>query len=1114
MVEEDYEKLVYHSCMIPLSFIILLIFSGTINKADAQTEGTTERDRDILLSLKSFLEEHNKMNRGKYTQWNQLSSDYCNWSGIACDPITRRVTGIDLSKSSLNGEISGNFSGLSDLSSVDLSGNTLSVIPSDLSGCRSLKYLNLSHNTLKGELNLTGLSSLEVLDLSLNKIEGEIRPSFPAMCSNLRVLNISSNNFTGSVDGCFDGCTKLEYVDLSANIFTGQVWPGFARVKSFDVAENNFTGMISPWLFDGNCSLETFDLSENNFTGDFPGEISNCKNLSTLILGGNNFSGSVPDTLGSLSSLRVLILGGNNFTNQIPESLLQCRNLRFLDLSRNNLGSEVPPILGRFTQLQVLVLHANSFSGGLNSSGILRLPNIQRLDLSYNNFSGHLPIEVSNMGNLQFLDFAHNNFLGKIPSEYGSLNQLLALDISFNRLTGSIPPSLGKLTSLLWLMLANNSLTGEIPPQLGNCRSLLWLNLANNKLYGRLPNELTNIGNNPMPTFLSNRRGKLVPGSGECLAMKRWIPENYPPFSFVYSLLTRKSCRSIWDRILKGYGLFPICMPGSKVQTLQISGYLQLTGNRFSGELPPDIGRMKNFSMLHFADNNFNGSLPSNIEKMSLVFLNVSRNNFSGTIPMQIGNLKCLQDLDLSLNNFSGIFPTSLNDLGELNKFNVSFNPFISGVIPSTGQLATFENNSYLGDPLLVLPSFINNSTSSSKNNERSHKMVRSVAKIATSLVIAIMILVLLICGLLSVLVFNLVKSPSENTSVYLLKDTKSRHESSSCTSSSSSPWMSDAIKVIRLDKTEFTHSDILKATGNFSEDREIGRGGYATVYKGVFADGRVVAVKKLQRGGIEGEREFRAEMEVLTQHGVNWPHPNLVNLYGWCLDKADKLLVYEYMEGGTLEDIITDRTRLTWKRRVEIAIDVTRALVFLHHECYPSIVHRDVKASNVLLDRNGKARVTDFGLARMVDAGETHVTTTVAGTVGYVAPEYSQTWQATTKGDVYSFGVLAMELATGRRAVVDGEEECLLEWARRVLGKNERLGLDHSTIPGLVVGPGKKQGASEMGELLGIGIKCTAEVPQARPNMKEVLSMLVKILGYKGDICKDLDYVSVVCDV
>ncbi|KAI4335946.1 hypothetical protein L6164_014539 [Bauhinia variegata] len=240
--------------------------------------------------------------------------------------------------------------------------------------------------------------------------------------------------------------------------------------------------------------------------------------------------------------------------------------------------------------------------------------------------------------------------------------------------------------------------------------------------------------------------------------------------------------------------------------------------------------------------------------------------------------------------------------------------------------------------------------------------------------------------------------------------------------------------------------------------------------------------------------------MEVLSGNGFSWPHPNLVTLYGWCLDGSDKILVYEYIEGGSLEDLVTDRTRFTWKRRLEVAIDVARALVYLHHECYPPIVHRDVKASNVLLDKDGKARVTDFGLARVVDIGDSHVSTMVAGTVGYVAPEYGHTWQATTKGDVYSFGVLAMELATARRAV-DGGEECLLEWTRRVMGyRRHGFGKSVNVIPVLLMGSGLVEGAVEMSELLRIGVKCTAEAPQARPNMKDVLAMLVKICYPKGD--------------
>lgn len=237
--------------------------------------------------------------------------------------------------------------------------------------------------------------------------------------------------------------------------------------------------------------------------------------------------------------------------------------------------------------------------------------------------------------------------------------------------------------------------------------------------------------------------------------------------------------------------------------------------------------------------------------------------------------------------------------------------------------------------------------------------------------------------------------------------------------------------------------------------------------------------------------------MQILSGNGFNWPHPNLVQLYGWCLDGSEKILVYEYMEGGSLEDLILDRVRLNWRRRIDLAIDVARALVFLHHECFPSVVHRDVKASNVLLDKDGRGRVTDFGLARIMDVGDSHVSTMVAGTIGYVAPEYGQTWKATTKGDVYSFGVLAMELATARRAL-DGGEECLVEWAKRVMG-NGRHGLSRAVIPVAVLGSGLVEGADEMCELLKIGVRCTNEAPSARPNMKEVLAMLINIIGLRG---------------
>ncbi|KAL4559314.1 hypothetical protein LXL04_031452 [Taraxacum kok-saghyz] len=1067
--------------------ITMILFLILISGKDAIGD-SLDSDKEVLLNLKSFLEQKNKVNQGDYRKWDPLSQTPCNWPGISCSG--NRVTGISLPDNDIAGNFFGNFSALTELTHLDLSTNTIDgTIPPDLGSCRNLKALNLSHNIIGGELNLTGLSSLEIIDLSMNRFSGDIMMSIPRVCDALVVANLSANHFTGEITTSMDVCPKLEYVDVSSNLLTGNLWFGINRFTEFSVSENIVNGTLPAWIFRENCSLQALDLSGNALVGGIPKEISNCRNLTLLDLSGNFFTGKIPTEIGLITNLNELLLGNNSLSKEIPESFLGLTNLKYLDLGRNNFTGDIQEIFGRLTQVKNLLIHANGYTGGLKSSGILLLQNISRLDLSFNDLSGPLPAEISQMASLRYLILAHNNFSGRLPSEFGNLRRLQALDLSANNLNGSIPSSFGNLTSLLWLMLANNSLSGKIPPELGNCSSLLWLNLADNQLSGNISPALANIGRNATPTFLLNRQTNPMAGSGECSAMRRWIPADYPPFSFVYALLNRKTCRNSWDNLLKGHGIFPVCVPGSIVRTKQISGYLQLNGNRLSGDIPPEIVSMDNFSMVHLGNNQFSGTLPAELGKMPLVVFNVTRNKFSGRIPMQIGFLKCLRNLDLSYNNFSGTFPTNLNNLTELSKFNVSYNQYISGMIPAIGQLATFEKSSYLGDPLLDLPSFIDNSTNTTSQNNGRRSNPR---KWGAVLVLMFLLLAFTVCGVMTILVCIVTKNPADQPP-YLLKS-GNKFTSSSGGSGSSSPWLSDAVKVIRLDKTAFTHADIITATKNFSNDRIIGRGGFGTVYRGVLPDGREVAIKKKLREGMEGEREFRAEMEVLTRNGFGWPHPNLVTLYGWCLYGSEKLLVYEYMDGGTLEDLIQDRTAFRWKRRIDVAIDVAHALVFLHHECHPSIVHRDVKASNVLLDKNGKARVTDFGLARVVDAGDSHVSTMVAGTVGYVAPEYGQTWQATTKGDVYSYGVLVMELATGRRAV-DGAEECLVEWSRRVVGDRRQSTVP---VPGLVAENG--EGAVEMYELLRVGIRCTAEAPHARPNMKEVLGMLVRILANRTD--------------
>lgn len=1132
--------------------LLLLLVLSIACTVEVSATTPLESDKQCLLEIKAKLQHYNPVYQGNYTLWRPSDQDPCSWPGVTCGAGGARVTALDMRGSFIACNLSvfsPDLKRLTALEHLDLSQNFLSgAIPVDLHVIQGLRHLNLSHNRLSGELQLLpGLAGLKELDLTLNRFEGDVSGNFPEACGELVLLNMSMNNFTGDVRRMFERCPKLRYLDISTNRFTGEVWSGVAVFREFCASENNLSGVVPPDIFPSTtadsgdtvgCALEVLDVSQNQLRGQFPATVSNCRALRVLNLWGNAFDGPIPPSIGQLSALEGLFLGNNRFDREIPRELLNCSRLDFLDLSKNDFTGEIQPVLGRFVHVRFLVLHSNNYTGGIEESGILKLPRVERLDLSFNQFSGKLPLGLVSMPRLKYLILAFNNFSGSIPPEFGNMAELQALDLSYNRLTGSIPQSLGNLTSLLWLMLGNNSLTGEIPKEIGRCRSLLWFNLANNRLSGSLPPALFDIGSDPRPTFEKNKREeRVLPASGECLSMRRWIPASYPPFKFSFELLNRKSCRIVWDRLLKGYGIIPVCAnTSSAYRSLTISGYLQVTGNNLSGAIPPEIGRLRNFSLLHLDQNAFTGQLPRQIARLPLGVLNVSKNAFSGPIPREIGGMTCLQNLDLSVNNFSGEFPgADFNKLSELSHFNVSYNPFLTGEVPQSGQMATFSDESFLGDPLLRRrfgTAARNETDDGLKWRRKKRRPVAFFVFLGFSCTfVALGFLALLICmqfrpppvrnqpdddesmfyrcsskgddgkQCMKLTVADLLSQKEQAISLSSSPSTASNATATSDIAASSTNSGYDSgmstIMLFRLDRSAaFTYADIVRATDSFSEDAMLGRGGSGTVYRGVLPDGRRVAVKQLQREGPEGEKEFRAEMEVLTRFGNTtscddgggWtPHPNLVPMLGWCLAGSEKLLVYEYMEGGSLEDLITDWGRLPPEQRLETALGVAQALAFLHHECRPAVVHRDVKASNVLLDGQGQARVTDFGLARVVRPEETHVSTVVAGTVGYVAPEYGQTWQATPKGDVYSFGVLVMELATGRRAL-EGEEECLVERVRRTWAAKEE-GEAPTVMANMAAGE-----VPMMRELLMVGVRCTAEAPQARPNMKEVLAMLMKI--------------------
>lgn len=283
-----------------------------------------------------------------------------------------------------------------------------------------------------------------------------------------------------------------------------------------------------------------------------------------------------------------------------------------------------------------------------------------------------------------------------------------------------------------------------------------------------------------------------------------------------------------------------------------------------------------------------------------------------------------------------------------------------------------------------------------------------------------------------------------------------------------------------------FTYEELVKATNNFSSQNLLGEGGFGSVYKGVLPDEREVAVKQLKIGGSQGEREFKAEVETISR--VH--HRHLVSMVGYCISENQRLLVYEYVSNDTLYFHLhgVGKPVLDWATRVKVAAGAARGIAYLHEDCHPRIIHRDIKSSNILLDNNFEARVSDFGLAKLCLDANTHISTRVMGTFGYVAPEYASSGKLTEKSDVYSFGVVLLELITGRKAVDASQplgDESLVEWARPLLS----YALDNEEYEGLVDPRLEKNYVeSEVFRLIEVAAACVRHSSAKRPRMGQVV--------------------------
>lgn len=888
------------------------------------------------------------------------------------------------------------------------------------------------------------------LNISSMALYGSVSPDISRL-DKLMELSIDGNNFTGEIK--IENMSSLCFLNVSNNQFSGGLdwnYSSLPNVQVLDAYNNNFSANL-PLGVVGMMNLKHLELGGNYFYGTIPKSYGSFLELEYLSLAGNDLQGQIPKELGNLTSLKEMYLGYYNvYEGGIPKEFGKLVNLVHLDLSTADLDGSIPPELGNLKSLNTLFLHINRLAGPIPRE-LGNLTSLVNLDLSVNSLTGEIPYEIINLRQLKLLnlfinrlhgsipDFVAdypemetlalwmNNFTGVIPRNLGQNQKLQILDLSSNKLTGTVPLYLCASMQLKILILQKNFLFGSIPESLGTCSSLVRVRLGENYFNGSIPSGFIYL---PEINFLELQNNML---SGS-LSENRGSSSNQ----------TKLGQMNLSNNQLSG----PLPFSLSNFSSLQI---LLLSGNNFSGPIPPTIGELHQAVKIDFSGNSLTGEIPHQISNcIHLNYLDLSQNALSGSIPQDISNIRILNYLNLSRNHLNEAIPLSIGLMKSLTTADFSFNN-LSGKLPETGQFSVFNATSFVGNPQLC-GSILNNPcnlTATANISAKSHNAFKLVFALG-----------LLMCSL----VFA----------------TAAIVKAKSFKKNSSNSW-----KMTAFQKLDFSVSDVLECV---KDGNVIGRGGAGIVYHGKMPNGVEIAVKKLLGFNSINSHDHGFKAEIRTLGNIR--HRYIVKLLAFCSNKDTNLLVYEYMRNGSLGEALHGKKGgfLSWSLRYKIAMDSAKGLCYLHHDCSPLIVHRDVKSNNILLNSSFEAHVADFGLAKfLVDGAASQCMSAIAGSYGYIAPEYAYTLKVDEKSDVYSFGVVLLELITGRRPVGGefGEGVDIVQWTKCSTNcrKEEATRI---LDPRLTVVP-----KDEAVHLFFVAMLCIQDNSVERPTMREVVQML-----------------------
>ncbi|XP_071692519.1 uncharacterized protein [Rutidosis leptorrhynchoides] len=880
---------------------------------------------------------------------------------------------------------------------------------------------------------------------------------FPAdFCriQTLRHLSIGNNCFNGTISpSSFSLCSHLTFLNLSSNLFDGnlpELLPSFVNLTILDLSYNNFTSEI-PSSIGESLSLQVIDLSSNFFYGPIPDSLTNLTELKKFLAPVNpNLTGPLPEKIGNLKKLEIFRISGARLTGEIPDSIGDLLSIKSIDLSTNLLTGSIPESIGRLNGIEHLWLYDNVLSGEIPDV-FENLTSLIDFDVSLNKLTGKLPVSLAGL-HLTSFDVNDNQLEGEIPDILGSNPNLVQLKLFNNKFSGQLPAGLGENSDLEEFDVSGNQFEGLLPLKLCDKKKLQKFICFNNRFFGEIPGSCGDCQSIYYVRLSSNELSGEIPVSFWNSSRLKYVDVSDNKFT---GSIPGSISKGVTTLMMSGNGFSGELPTG--ICGLHKIVEMDLSNNKFSGQLPGCITRLNKLEKLNLQLNDFTGEIPNDMSSWKeLSSLNLSSNHFNGEIPDQIGDLPVLNYLDLAGNSLSGKIPTSLSKL-KLNVLNLSNND-LEGEVPSYLDNEVYES-SLMGNPKLCSP-YLKQFPRCHKTRKVSYYLVGILSGLALFLIVSLMWIVI---------------------KTKLFRGSKSLY------------------KITSFQRLGFKEHDVLVS---LSESNVIGMGGSGKVYRVTLKTGQTVAVKKLFgiHKSSETEAEFWCEMETLGRIR----HKNIVKLLFGSVGEDFRALAYEYMENGSLGDMLHKDPKggflLDWSKRFEIALGAAQGLAYLHHDCVPGIVHRDVKSNNILLDEDFRPRVADFGLAKALQVEEKDgegAMSRIAGSYGYIAPEYAYTMKVTEKSDVYSFGVVLMELVTGKRPNDSsfGENKDIVKWVTEVAlsvpEKPDEVGwanLDQLIDPKM---NSLTCDYEEIEKVLNVALQCTSAFPINRPYMRKVVELL-----------------------